>query len=82
MEYNEMAAKRRKKLKSYALMRLLRLFAAAFFPHSVAYAAASSVTAENAKNTKKGKRRPGLTDQTPLAFCPARADLWTLDSRL
>ena len=42
MEYNEMAAKRRKKLKTYAFMRLLRLFAAILFPHSVAYAAASS----------------------------------------
>ena len=43
MEYNEIAAKRRKKLKTYAFMRLLRFFAAIFFPHSVAYAAASSV---------------------------------------
>ena len=43
MEYNEMAAKRRKKLKSYAFMRRLRLFAAILFPHSVAYAAAASV---------------------------------------
>ena len=45
MEYNEMAAKRRKKLKSYAFMRLLRLFAAILSPHSVASGAASSVCA-------------------------------------
>ena len=32
MEYNEMAANSRKKLKSYAFMRLLRLFAAICFP--------------------------------------------------
>jgi hypothetical protein len=44
-EYNEMAAKRRKKLKSEAFMRLLRLFAAILLPRSVAYAAASSVKA-------------------------------------
>ena len=43
MEYNEMAAKMRQKLKSYAFMRRLRFFAAILFPHSVAYAAASSV---------------------------------------
>jgi len=44
MEYNEMAAKRRKKLKSCAFMRFLRLFAASLLPHSVAYVAASSVS--------------------------------------
>jgi hypothetical protein len=43
MEYNEMAAISRKKLESYAFVRLLRLFAAILFPHSVAYAAAPSV---------------------------------------
>jgi len=32
MEYNEIAAKRHKKLKSYAIMRLLRLFALFSFP--------------------------------------------------
>jgi hypothetical protein len=32
MEYNEMAAKRRKKLKSNAFMRLLRLFAVILLP--------------------------------------------------
>lgn len=41
MECNEPAAKRHKTLKSSALMRFLRLFAAFLFPCSVAYAAAS-----------------------------------------
>lgn len=36
MEYNEMAAKGRKKLKSYAFIRLLRLLAAILLPRSVA----------------------------------------------
>ncbi len=49
MEYKEIAAKRRKKRKTYvakhiAFMRLLRLFVAIIFSHCVAYAAALSVT--------------------------------------
>ncbi len=50
MEYNEMVAKMRKKLKSYAFLRRLRLFAAILFPHFVAYAAASSVKAGSGAN--------------------------------
>lgn len=59
-EYNEMAAKRRKKLKSYAFIRLLRLFAAILLPRSVAYAAASSVKARlGGKAFKRGASPSG-----------------------
>jgi hypothetical protein len=43
MEYNEIAAKRRKKRKSSCFLRLLRLFAAILFSQSVVYATDYSV---------------------------------------
>ena len=55
MEYNEIAAKKRKQLKSYAFMRLLRLFAAILFPYSAAYAPAPSVTT---KSPARPSRKP------------------------
>jgi hypothetical protein len=67
MEYNEMAAIRRKKLQSDAFMRLLRLFAAILLSHPVAYAAAFSVSISQ-KGPHLVMRHHVVTQQVVMAM--------------